>query len=181
MADFVLVVVGGDVVELRAGVAAVRPVAEIGIGQAQVGFVGILLGVGDLEFEFLVDAGIGVGGDQEFRQVVLEVIAGVVTGRPGEIEVLEAIGVLLDGFQQEAGAFAATADPGVAEHGVVTAIGEIDQAAEAVGDRGGHQVQCAAGGAGAGLDRRGALAHFHCAHSCHGRKVVGGRRRVGGG
>ena len=49
---------GGVVVELGGGVAAVRIVAQVGYGDAAVGFVRVEIGVAELELEALLEVGV---------------------------------------------------------------------------------------------------------------------------
>ena len=50
---------GRKVVELGRGVAAIGVGAEVGDGEAGIGFVGVELGVADFEFEALGEGGAG--------------------------------------------------------------------------------------------------------------------------
>jgi len=107
VAELLLLMIGRDVVEVRAAVTSVRVGREIGIGQAEIGLVGILIGGAELEFDFLVISGISGAVPAQLGQMVLQIVAGIAAA----IDALESMGVLLHGLDQKAELLAGAAGP----------------------------------------------------------------------
>ena len=124
MAQAQLLVLGVDAVDLRAAVAPVGRVTEIVQGQAKVGLIADVVALDRLELQLLVEVCVAARIDAPLEQIVAQLIPGIAAA----IELLEAIGVLLHGFQQPAGGVAAAAQPGVAEQGRVLAEGDVREA-----------------------------------------------------
>ena len=173
VAQDVLVVLGLDVVELRHAVAAVGIGAEVGVGEAEVALLGILVGVLELEVDLVARAGRGVA---QLQRVVLELQPGLALAA---VDLLEAVRAPQVRLQQEAEAVRLlVAVPGVAAVGrILPALGQR-KAGRRRRDRRRHQIQRAADSVRTLSDGRGALQHLDRMHAPGGREVIGGRRGV---
>ena len=171
-----LLVIAGDVVAGRGGVAPVRIAVEVLAGEAQIGLVAELLRAAQLELHRLVDAGTGVAGEAQLGHPVLEIEA----GGAAAVEALETVGLELVALEQPAEPLARVAHRGMGPGQALVAGRQMDAAAQRAGNRGGDVVQRAAVGVGTLADRARALAHLEALHAAGGRRVVGGGRGVGG-
>ena len=172
-----LPVAGVDVVQLGGGIAAERGGREVLVGQAQIGLVGIAVGVAELDLQRLIDGRFLAGVDAELDQIVLHVEAGVATA----VQLLEAVGLRLEGLGHEAQMLGRAAHGGMHRQQVELADAGVDEAAERLGDRPADQIDGTAHRARAELDRAGAFAHLHRFQPAGGGEIVGGGGGIGGG
>ena len=158
-------------------VAVVGRRREIVVRQPEVGLVGILLGIAELDPQALVDGTARVAVDLQLGDVVLEIVARVTADRP--FDGLEAIAARLHGFQQPRNAFATVAGMQVGVRRAVLADAHVCHHAHGVRDRRRDHVDGAARGARPDGDRRRTLEDFERVHAPLRREIVGRRRGIG--
>ena len=174
VAQDVLEVLGGDVIQFRHAVAPVGVLLKIRIGQSQVALFRILVCI--LEFEIQLVPGTGRRITQ-FERIVLQPEPGITTI---VIQVLETVRAPLMRFHQEPDTVSGLApvmgmDP---VRGILTAF-RHNHTLQFIRDRCGNHIQRSADGVGSLGDRSRTLQHLECIHATRGGKVIGGRRGIG--
>ena len=174
-------VFGHVVVEAARTIAAVGIRAEVGLGQARVGFIGLEVGLAHLEFDALAEGALRFPRQLDHRFGEGETAAAADTV---DLSVAIAeLGVEFDERADLAGlGHRRAAKPGLVEEVAVVAGREAREEALATGrDRGREEVDDATRGVRAIHHLARTLEELDARHASRLRRVIGVRRRVGRG
>ena len=174
-------VFGDVVVETARAVAAVRIRAEVGLGQARVGFIGFEVGLADLEFDALAERALRFPGQLDHRFGEGETAAAA-DAVDRAVTVAE-LGVQFDERADLPGfGHRRAAEPGLVEEVAVVAGREAREEALAAGRDGRREeVDDTTRGVRAVHHLARALEELDAGHASRLRSVIGVRRRVGRG
>ena len=169
----ILAVTAFEVVVLRGCVTLQRIAGKVIGGQAEICFIGSLVGVTEFELQRLKKGCGGVRCNPELGQVIFQLVTGVAVGKS-----LEPIAFLLHRFDQPARAVAAAAGIAIEFLVPVAARHQAQEDSRCVWNSGRTQVDRAAGGSWSHADRGRSFQYLHAFHAALGRKVISRRRGI---
>ena len=159
-----------EVCQLRGGIAPHRVAVEVLVGEAEVGFVRVLVGIAELHVKDLVALASGFQAPLGVEGVADE--AGVAAA----VDFLEAGAAVAHAFDEERGSVEGPRVGALHLVEAVVADAYVHFGEGFVRHRPGNEIHGAADGVGAVADGCGALQHLHGVDSADVGNVVGGRR-----